>query len=156
MIHLKSMTDDEFSRYLKDAIPSYDAGKVQSEGLSDSDALALAQRTFQELLPKGIHSPDHFLFSVFDDDSAVPCGTLWLACRREGSKHYAYIYDIILNPAHRGKGLGRQLMRLMEEEVRRQCLQSVVLHVFEHNTLAIHLYESMGFHTTNRIMSKKL
>lgn len=83
-------------------------------------------------------------------------GSLWFAEQKAGSQPQAYVYDIILEPAVRGRGHGTALMSLLEEEVRKIGISAIALHVFGHNQAALRLYEKTGFHTTNRIMKKIL
>ncbi|MBT4793505.1 MAG: GNAT family N-acetyltransferase [Halobacteriovoraceae bacterium] len=45
---------------------------------------------------------------------------------------------------------------LLEEKVKELKLTSIGLHVFGHNTIAINLYQKMGFDFTNHIMKKEL
>ncbi|MNK38601.1 putative N-acetyltransferase YycN [compost metagenome] len=154
MIKLRKMTEDEYADYLKESLPSYAEEKMKGEGLSKEDALKVAQDSFNRLLPQGLKTENQFLFSVTDTISEKVIGTLWFAKKVEGTKSYAFIYDIILSPDVRGKGLGKELLSLAELEVRRLGLRSMGLHVFGHNQVAISLYEKTGFRTTNQIMVK--
>ena len=46
---------------------------------------------------------------------------------------------------YHGVGLGRALLRLMIEAARRLGVGTLRLGVFDHNSRAIHVYESVGF-----------
>lgn len=148
------MSQDEYANYLKVSLPSYAEEKMKGEGLSKEDALKVAQDSFSQLLPQGLSTENQFLFSVIEPASENVVGTLWLAKKTNGAKSYAFIYDIILSPEVRGKGFGKELIALAESEVRKLGLNSMGLHVFGHNEIAISLYEKTGFRTTNRIMVK--
>ncbi len=154
MIKLKKMTEEEYLNYMKTALPSYAEEKIKGEGFSAEDALKVAQDSYKRLLPQGLSTENQFLFSVIESGSNKVIGTLWFAKKVEHSKSYAFIYDIILSPEMRGKGLGKMLITLTESEVRKLGLNSIGLHVFGHNEIAIQLYEKTGFRTTNRIMVK--
>ena len=57
----------------------------------------------------------------------------------------AEIGSVIIDPAHRGKGLGRRLIAGLMGWARAQDCASVYLQVEQSNAVAIGLYESLGF-----------
>jgi ribosomal protein S18 acetylase RimI-like enzyme len=156
MIKLRKMTVSEFEVYLKKSLPNYAQEKMKGEGLTEEEAMKVAQESFERLLPKGIESDDQFLFSIVDDSSNDVVGTLWFARKISGTRKSAFVYDIILDATVRGKGFGKVIMQLLEEEVRKQGLSSIGLHVFGHNDVAISLYKKMGFRVTNQTMVKEI
>lgn len=153
MLTLLPMTDDSFSIYLKEAIPHYAHQKAIGEGLTLSLAQKLAHDTFMGLLSQGINTPSHYLYSITKDSTVI--GSLWLGTKIN-DKHDLFIYDLILAPNYRSQGLGSKVMTLIENKALELGCKSIGLHVFNHNEIAISLYEKMGYHTTNRIMTKKI
>jgi len=156
MIELRKMNAQEFSDYMKSAVDKYAEEKQKGEGVSPEEARKVAEQSYEKLLPQGLTTQDQFLFSVIEKTTQEPIGILWLAKKLNGEKPYAFIYDIELNEENRGKGLGKILIGLAENEVRKLGCDSTGLHVFGHNTAAIALYEKSGFYTTNRMMRKDL
>ena len=154
-ISLRPMSDEEFSAYLKIALPEYASEKKKGENLTDEQAMKVATDSYNELLPDGVRSADQHLFSVVENATKKVIGTLWF-CHKTQPRSHAWIYDIVLNEASRGKGYGSQTMQLAEEEVLKRGIHSIGLHVFGHNKTAMNLYEKVGFRTTNRIMVKDL
>ena len=154
-VSLRKMTEDEFSIYLKAALPEYANEKKKGENLTDEQALQVATDSYNQLLPDGVHSKDQHLFSVIETMSQRTIGTLWFAIKSQ-PRNYAWVYDIVLNAEARGRGYGTQTMNLLEQEVKRLGINSIGLHVFGHNKVAQALYEKIGFRTTNRIMVKDL
>jgi ribosomal protein S18 acetylase RimI-like enzyme len=116
----------------------------------------VANESYAKLLPDGLESKDQFLFTIIETASERAVGTLWFAKKAEAAKPHAWVYDIVLNPEVRGRGYGKFLMQLLEAEVKKVGLNSIVLHVFGHNTVASSLYEKSGFRVTNKIMAKDL
>ena len=56
---------------------------------------------------------------------------------------------VIVDDSKRGKGYGRQLLRLAIDYAKRELgAQRITLGVFDNNPLAIHCYESVGFVVT--------
>jgi ribosomal protein S18 acetylase RimI-like enzyme len=61
-----------------------------------------------------------------------------------------YISGIAVFPAHRGKGLGAQMLKIAKVKARGSGCQEVSLLVFEQNKGAIKLYEHNGFRVIDR------
>jgi ribosomal protein S18 acetylase RimI-like enzyme len=68
----------------------------------------------------------------------------------------AWLYDIAVEPELRGRGLGRALLRLVEDEVRAEGVSRIELNVFGDNSPARRLYESAGYTEIARQMAKNL
>lgn len=70
-------------------------------------------------------------------------------CFRGFSTFYAQpllnIHDFSVLPEHRGQGIGRQLLRAVEQRARQTGCCRVTLEVQEGNAAARHVYESIGF-----------
>jgi ribosomal protein S18 acetylase RimI-like enzyme len=155
MLKLVPMSENQFAAYVQFSQPLYAAQKMKAEGLTQDEANKVAEDSYRTLLPKGIHTPDHFLFGI-QNEADREVGMLWLAQKKSGLGDYAYIYDIFLNPGVRGRGYGKAAMALVETEAKRRGLRAIMLHVFEHNEVARNLYEKVGYRTTNRWMTKNL
>lgn len=65
-------------------------------------------------------------------------------CWKQGDKH-ASLGAIIVSPEHQGKGIGRQLMNLVQEELAGRCT------LLNATTAGQPLYESLGFKATGTI-----
>ena len=61
-----------------------------------------------------------------------------------------YICGIALFPEHRGKGLGHQLLVMAKQHAKNVELKKLSLIVFEENTEAKRLYESVGYQEVKR------
>jgi len=66
------------------------------------------------------------------------------------------VYDIEIDPEHRGRGLGRDTMLLAEEEARLRGRRRIKLNVFARNTVARALYRSLGFEEMAVQMAKEV
>lgn len=68
-----------------------------------------------------------------------------------------FIDDLYLVPEARGRGIGRTVMAMLEEEARRLGLQALHLEVETCNARAAALYATRGFEASRRrLMSKRL
>lgn len=153
---LREMMQDEFDAYYLLSVKNYQRDLLQSQGLSEEEAEKFAINTFQNLLPDGLKTNNHSLYSLIEADSGKVVGNLWFGIKQEGQKKVAFLYDINIDSAFRGRGYGRIAMQLLEEEVKKLGYLIIGLHVFGHNDRAISLYQKLGYKTVNIMMRKEL
>ena len=85
-------------------------------------------------------------FTAVEKDGPIGFFTLR---RPEGTEGEIRIGFVILDPAKRGKGLGKEMVRLAAAHAFRECgAKTVSLGVFENNPLAFHCYAAAGFKVT--------
>ena len=120
---LRPLREDEFADYAARGRVSYARDMVDQAGIPEEAASAKAEHDWQHLLPEGLASPGQFLFALEDKASGERVGDLWFAERDSdfGDKG-AFIYSIEIFEEFRGRGLGRQAMALLEDEVRSRGL----------------------------------
>lgn len=148
------MAQEEYDAYRARSVHDYAREIAKARGLDAADAEATAEGEFARLLPDGLASPGMHLWTAVADDDAVGIG--WLELRRKPSGVSAWVYDVHLEPEHRGRGLGRQLMLALHEQARLLGATSIALNVFGHNTTAIGLYDSLGYAVTAQQMRREL
>ena len=154
MSKLIPMTQPEYEAFLEHLIPDYAAENVRAGYWDESEALEKSRKETESLLPQGLQSKDHYLFTMYDGDQAV--GRVWLKANLDRPVKSGFIFDVEIKEEFRGKGYGRQIMLLIEEKARELGLKSIGLHVFGYNTVAKKLYESVGYEVSSLNMSKKL
>ena len=66
-----------------------------------------------------------------------------------------WIYDIMVLPGHRGKGVGEALMRHALKVSKERGFAQTGLMVNQKNKVAWSLYEKLGFQTEYRLMSRR-
>jgi ribosomal protein S18 acetylase RimI-like enzyme len=93
---------------------------------------------------------------VVEDESGAPVGVLVFAEREQHGGRYAFVYDVRIDAARRGQGLGRAAMELLEAEARGRGLPLVQLNIFAGNEPARALYRSLGFEELAVQMGKEL
>jgi len=155
MIKLVPMTEEDFLDYRKEAIPNYAADKCRANGYPKDGALRLANETFEKLLPKGIETPNHYLFNL-ESEAGDILGILWIGIAKEHDLKLPYVFDVQLEPQFRGKGYGKAAMAAAEAKVRELGYNRIGLHVFAHNEIAVGLYQRLGYRTTDFTMQKEL
>ena len=154
-VALRPMTEAEYPAFRERLLEHYSADIAGARGLPAGIALRQATKQADELLPHGIHTDGQLLFTAVDD-AGRPVGLLWLATHSPNGAQAGWIYDVEVDEAHRGKGYGREIMLLAEQECRRHGLTSLRLNVFGSNAVARSLYESLGYEVTSQNMAKRL
>jgi ribosomal protein S18 acetylase RimI-like enzyme len=150
------MTQAEFDDYLEWAVPEYADELIRNTGIAREEAERHAQRAFGAALPYGLTTPDHRFLTAADADTGEHVGVLWTARQRRDGAELVWIFDIWVDEPMRGRGYGRCLMELAEEEARGMGVARIELNVYGDNARARNLYESLGYTEMSRQMYKVL
>lgn len=151
---LRPMTNDIFAKYINKSIKKYANEHVKAGNWIKEDSLERAEKEFKKLLPEGLKTKKHYLFSVTHEKNNI--GVLWLNIYINNNIKQAFIYDIELEEEYQGKGYGKQTMNLLDKYLKENDVDSVQLHVFAHNERAVSLYKKMGYKFTDFMMIKYL
>lgn len=152
---LVPMRESDYEFWVARTRAEYRDEKMKANGYTFEEATRISEESFQKLLPQGLKTRDHYLFTVRDSSDQV-LGYVWYAMQGALDNRKAFIYDIVIEAPMRGKGVGRAAMKLLEVEARKTGARAIGLHVFGHNRTAIHLYESLEYRTTDLVMEKLL
>ena len=154
MSKLVPMTQAEFDVYIERLITEYAADNVRAGYWTDAEALERSHKQTESLLPQGLQTKDHYLYTLYDGDTAV--GVIWLHAEMNRPVKGGFIFDVEIKEEFRGKGYGKQIMSLIEEKARELGLKKMGLHVFGYNNAARKLYESVGYEVSSLNMLKEL
>ncbi|HMV95493.1 MAG TPA: GNAT family N-acetyltransferase [Anaerolineales bacterium] len=154
MSKLIPMTQTEFDAFLEQVVPDYAADNVKAGYWSEEEALEKSRSEFMRLLPQGLQSENHYLYTLYDEDQAV--GRIWMRANFDRPTKSGFVFELWVDEQFRGKGYGKQAMLLLEEKAREMGLKSIGLHVFGYNTVARGLYEKLGYEVSSLNMSKNL
>ena len=156
MVHLVPMDETEFQAYLRRSLPDYAQDHVQAGNWPVEEALTLAEQQVHGLLPQGLATQDHYLFTLEDPDLGAKVGMLWFMVRWRGGQPEAFVCDIHIEEAFRRRGYATQAFQALEEKARDLGLVGLSLHVFGHNDAARALYEKLGFRAVDLLLAKEL
>ena len=148
------MTQPEYEAFVERAIPEFAADNVRAGYWSASEALEKSREGYEKLLPQGLETENHYLYTLYDADGAV--GMIWIRADLHSPVKNGFIVELYVDEKFRGKGYGKQAMSLIEEKARELGLESLGLHVFAVNKVARNLYESIGYEVSSLNMMKKL
>lgn len=152
--HLEPMTESEYKDYLEFIIPDYARDNVEAGFWDESDALERSRKSVLDLLPEGVKTSSHYMFTVRDGDQRV--GLVWMRASTDTPIKTGFIFDIVIDEARRGKGYGKATMLLIEAKAKELGLTKMGLHVFAKNKVAKSLYESLGYVVASSNMLKDL
>jgi RimJ/RimL family protein N-acetyltransferase len=148
------MTESEFSRYLDQQLEDYTQDIARNFKRPIQDIRVEAKRQIDQLLKDGISTPDHFLFNVVEKKTETTVGEVWFHVDKD--KRLGFLYSIQIGKAFRGKGFGKESLKLVESKLKELGVTKLGLHVFADNQAAINLYKTQGYDTTSFNMQKDL
>ncbi|MDF2751230.1 MAG: N-acetyltransferase, partial [Gaiellaceae bacterium] len=111
-VRLRPLREDEFPAWDAAHRREYLHGLVEHAGLPAADAEAKVERDLAAVLPDGLATADVRIWAVEAGGATV--GSVFLGLRDGG----AWLYDITIADAERGRGYGRAAMVALEDEVR--------------------------------------
>src|SRR3989442_241919 len=86
-----------------------------------------AERDTATLYTHGLATPGLSVFVLEDEEAGEPIGNLALGERDVNGRKVMFVYDVVVDERHRGRGLGREAMLFAEEESRRRGIERVAV-----------------------------
>jgi ribosomal protein S18 acetylase RimI-like enzyme len=148
------MTDQQYRDFRENAEENYAKDIAESGELAWEDAVEKAAEDFARLLPKGLATPDHFLYVAYDGPAEV--GVMWFSLETKADGIRGFVFDIEVRRDFRRQGYGGAIMTAAEAAARDRGAASMGLNVFGSNVGARNLYEQLGYETTSVQMRKRL
>jgi len=139
VIALRPLRADEYDAWDAAHRAEYERGLVEDASLPRARAKAKVERNIAYVLPDGLATADTWIWVVEDDGRVA--GTVFVGICDGG----AWLYDITIAEAERGKGYGRAAMTALEDEVRALGHGTIGLNVWGGNDVARGLYRSLGW-----------
>jgi ribosomal protein S18 acetylase RimI-like enzyme len=149
MASLRPLTAQEYPALVENLHRTYVTDMVEA-GVAADAAEDKWQRDRERLLGAG--EPVEGMYALVDGDEAV--GHLWIAERPGDLGPSLFVWSVAVDEDRRGRGYGREAMRLAEEEAQARGLAAVELNVFGGNDVAHGLYRSMGYRDVAVVMRK--
>lgn len=107
------------------------------------EAPTRVENLFAKFLPDGLNTRSHRLFQLQVDGADV--GMIWFGERPNELPGLVWLCKIQIDDAHRRKGYARKALTMMEEMAKTSGYSAIGLNVFDSNSDARNLYESMGY-----------
>jgi ribosomal protein S18 acetylase RimI-like enzyme len=155
-VWLRQPTREEFDEWLPRSEEYYARFIAESGAMPMAQAREKARSDIGRRFTDGLVTPGQLVFRIMADDE--PAGWLWLEAPGTGGGDplMAWVNNVEVDPAFRGRGYGRQAMVLAEQEVRERGMTSLGLNVHGQNTVARALYDGLGYQTMSLQMRKML
>ena len=153
---LVPMSSAAYRRYQAFAASNYADANIASGRWPKRLALGRAKAAYKRLLPKGLRTPDNFLFEVKETAESPTAGIIWYAIVKINGFRSAYLCDIYIYPEFRRQGLGEGAVKALERRVRAQGLSDIALHVFSYNKASQNLWKKLGYEMTSVNFTKRL
>lgn len=151
---LRPFTAAEYEPWRAHDAEEFIAALVE-RGMPRAQAAAREAAAFDQVLPQGRDTPGAALYALAHDGETVGRAALRLYDEADRAAP-ARVLAVEVDAAHRGRGHGRTLMLAAENACREAGATALTLNVFTGNTPALRLYESLGYRTTLRHLSKTL
>ena len=156
MVRFVPMTKNDYQCFLDTEIKGYAQDQIEAGVWAEDKALELSRKAFGELLPKGLSTPDQFLFMIERQADSEKLGYLWFGKRAEAGNRLSVLYDFLIFEQFRMQGYGSAALKALDEKLLEMGEKKVLLHVFGSNTAARALYRKMGYSERNITMVKEL
>lgn len=147
------MTESTFLQFKEAAIPLFAHNKIQNGDWQPAEAHSLAALSFQQLLPQGLHTPQHYFHNIMLGRQNI--GYTWFSLNTDPPSTL-YLYEIWLQEDQRSQNLGSQVMRWIQQWGRNNGAVKMRLHVFGINRRVVAFYERHGFSITDYNMAANL
>lgn len=112
------------------------------------DSQPLADEARRNLIPGLIEHGGARVFLAREGEQALGVAICFKGFSSFRGQTLLNIHDLAVAPAARGQGVGRALLRAVEQEARQLGGCKITLEVRSDNALAQGLYESVGFHAS--------
>jgi RimJ/RimL family protein N-acetyltransferase len=156
MVKLIPLSQSEFTGSWKSDIERYASENVKAKYWEKEGAVHRSRLEHKRILPDGLATPGHFLYSIVNPENGNAVGIVWFFLQKRAKPPTCFIYDLFIFEKHRRKGFGTEALEAVEETVSRKNIRSLALHVFNHNRAAKSLYEKAGFIASGISMMKKV
>jgi ribosomal protein S18 acetylase RimI-like enzyme len=155
MVTLSPMESGVWEAWRLESIANYAADMVRVGAWPPESAKEQAILLFARLVPDGRDTAGHEFRSIVSDSGEI-VGALWFAAEDEVGHGTAFLWDIVIDAPHRGRGYGREAMEALEPLARSLGYDSIRLHVFGDNSVARGLYQAVGYLETDVTMLKRI
>lgn len=152
MIEFQPMNELEYNKFLNEESTYYEDYSVAKKITLDQAEKEIDKQK-SHLLPKGLHTDNHYFYNIFSKNKNEIVGRIWffrvpddqIQGKDEKELVGFYLADILIFPDFRRKNFGKQTLVLFEEEIIKYDAKIILLNVFRHNQNAFNLYSKVGY-----------
>ncbi len=141
-VRLEQMTQEQFDEYLQSVRQRNAVDYARAGVLPIKEAEHTSAADLDSLLPNGLQTKGHLLFTAYD--GATPVGTAWFQLTRKADGVHAFGNEIRVPDDLRGRGYGRAILRATGDYLEQRQVVTVGGRVLGYNTKAKALFEEIG------------
>jgi len=149
-VTVRPMVDAEYDAWLANEIEGYAADVSGSGLLSLTEAREMSVKAYGEMVPERLATPGYTWWCL-DTDTDRTVAAIWI--KHTFAPTMSYVYSVETRPELRGRGYGRAAMLAGEWATAQAGHGHLGLNVFGHNTVAIRLYDSLGYVVAEQLRS---
>lgn len=146
----------EFDVFLARSIAEYAQDKVKAGAWTEEEALERSAESYPGYFPEGAATPNQHVYRILAEDKSSDVGCVWISLSDAPAGKQAFVYEFFIDESCRNQGYGQAAMRALDDTARSLGAVSIGLHVFGHNTTALHVYRKAGYEVTDYKMAKRL
>ncbi len=154
-LRLRPMTAAELAAWIDDSEATYAAERLRI-GEPEDVARRTAREQYAGYFPGRQPAPGQQIFVIDDDGERV--GIIWVGPhpRRPDEPDVAWLYDIEIDVAYRGRGHAQGALELVEAHLVSGGVRELGLNVYGDNEVARRLYARAGYREVAVTMTKQL
>jgi GNAT superfamily N-acetyltransferase len=156
MVRLEPMSEGELAELRRQTVADFIAGKCAAGYLDAAGARALAEQTFDGLLPDGLATAGQQLLAVLDAETGDRVGLLWFGLTDRGAGPLAYIFGGLIREPYRRRGYARAALQALERAAAAAGARQLALQLFGGNAAARALFEQAGYRVSDVMLAKSL
>lgn len=149
------MSAEQFRIYAAHTGAGYAADIQLTYNHPQDRTLAQRSRSMTELLPQGIETPKHYLFTLHDAENNQ-IGVLWFGTYMEFGATTLFIYDLEILPNAQRRGHATEVLRMIERWAAINDVSRLELNVVANNHAAQAFYRANGLMQCEITMAKQL
>jgi GNAT superfamily N-acetyltransferase len=151
---VRPLREREYPEWLAEEIAGYADDMAARVAGGREEAQTRAREAYAALLPDGLGTRGVAVRAL--EVAGERVGTVLVAFTARDLPDCGWVYHVLVDPAHRGHGYGRVLIRVAERECRVAGIRLLGLNVNTDNTVAQALYASLGYRTDLWVLTKPL
>ena len=154
VVEFRKMADEDFPEFIKVESEDYAQTLARNFKRDLEEARTMTEQQVKGLLKDGSKTKDHLILEALDKGTGEVVGHLWV--NADEHRKRAFLYDIVVLERFRGTGYGRSIMDLLHATLKQMGMETVELHVFSENSIALNLYKKQGYNMVSCNMLKDL
>ena len=155
-LELRPMRPAEFDEFVDQHVRDRARNSAFALGLQPSHSLTQARDEVSAMLPDGLATSNHFFYRPVLGSDRLAVGWVWYSLEARGSQMHALLHELRIVETHRRMGLGRDVMKLIQDRARRVGANQIHSMTFTHNLHARELLQKAGYHPVQTLYSRRL